>query len=170
MNTITPKHAALIFRSLCALAFAGALKVPVQAIPGHPVVAEEKGKDNEKDKTEKKMNECCEELKQQKKKMAEDIRAQNAELAEQIATMNNAPEDKKMGLMAEILTRLVGQKSVMDARREKMEEDMMKHMMQHMQMGPDSAGKCPMMKDMKDMKEKKEPAKKPGDAPKGHQH
>ena len=40
----------------------------------------------------------------------------------------------------------------MDARKAKMEEAMMQHMMQHMQMGKESLSQCPMMKGMKTMK------------------
>jgi hypothetical protein len=36
----------------------------------------------------------------------------------------------------------------MDAQMAEMDEAMMKHMMQHMQMGKESMSQCPMMKDM----------------------
>jgi len=41
------------------------------------------------------------------------------------------------------------QRVAMDARKAKMDEEMM----QHMQMGKDSMSQCPMMKDMKGMKD-----------------
>ena len=86
--------------------------------------------------------------------MKEDMKAQNAELTEHIAKMNSAPEAKKVGLMAAVITHLVEQRITMDARKAKMEEEMMKHMMQHMQMGKESMAQCPMMKGMKGMDEK----------------
>ena len=43
-----------------------------------------------------------------------------------------------MGLMAAVITHMVEQRIAMDARKAKMEEEMMKHMMQHMQMGKES--------------------------------
>ena len=92
------------------------------------------------------MMERCQEMKRQKQNMKEDIEAQDAQLTQQLAEMNRAPEDKKMGLMAAVLTRMVEQRIAMDARRAKMEEEMMKHMMQHMQMGKESLPQCPMMK------------------------
>lgn len=104
--------------------------------------------------TEAKMMERCQEMMEQKQKMKEDMKAQDAELTEQLTRMNSAPEDKKMGLMAAILTHMVEQRITMDARKAKMEEEMMKHMMQHMQMGKGSMSQCPMMKGMKDMDEK----------------
>jgi hypothetical protein len=104
--------------------------------------------------TEAKMMESCQKMKEQKQKMMEDMKAQNSELTEQITKMNNAPEDKKMSLMAAVITHMVEQRITMDARKAKMEEEMMQHMMQHMQMGQKSMSQCPMMKDMKGMDNK----------------
>jgi hypothetical protein len=106
-----------------------------------------------KNMAEAKMMERCREMKEQKQKMKEDMKAQDAELTEQIAKMNSAPKDKKMSLMAAVITRMVEQRIIMDARKAKMEEEMMKHMMQHMQMGKESMSQCPMMKEMKGMDE-----------------
>jgi hypothetical protein len=55
---------------------------------------------------------------------------------------------------------MVEQRITMDARKAKMEEEMMKHMMQHMQMGKESMSQCPMMKGMKGMDEKSGDAQK----------
>jgi hypothetical protein len=75
----------------------------------------------------------------------------------------HAPDSKKVGLIAAILTKMTEQRIAMDARKAKMQEEMMKHMMQHMQMGKESMSQCPMMKEMKDMKGMDE---KTGDTPK----
>ena len=103
---------------------------------------------------EGKMKEQCQQMKEKKQKMKEDMKAQNAELTEQLSQMNSAPDDKKVGLMAAVLTHMVEQRIAMDARMAKMEEEMMQHMMQHMQMGKESMSQCPMMKGMKDMDDK----------------
>jgi hypothetical protein len=100
-----------------------------------------------------KMMERCQAMKEQKQKMMADMKAQNAELTEQVAEMNSAPVDKKMSLMAAVITHMVEQRIAMDARMAKMQDEMMQHMMQHMQMGKDSMSQCPMMKGMKDMDE-----------------
>jgi len=113
--------------------------------------------------TEDKMMARCQQMKEQKQKMMADMKAQDAALTEQIATMNSASKDKKMRLMAAVITSMVEQRITMDARKAKMEEEMMQHMMQHMQMGKDSMSQCPMMKGMKDMDEK------PTDVHKEHQ-
>jgi len=109
---------------------------------------------------EGKMMEGCQEMKEQKQKMKEDIEAQDAALTEQIAKMNSAPDDKKMSLMADVITQMVEQRITMDARKAKMEEAMMRHMMEHMQMGKESMSQCPMMKGMEGMDEKSGGAQK----------
>jgi len=94
---------------------------------------------------EAKMMERCQEMVEKKQKMKEHMKAQDAELTEQLTKMNSAPEDKKMSLMAAVITHMVEQRIAMDARKAKMEEEMMKHMMQHMQTGKESMSQCPMM-------------------------
>ncbi len=94
------------------------------------------------------MMEQCKEMKAQKQKMGEDMKAQDTEMTERVAKMNSAPDGKKMGVMAAVITHMLEQRVSMDARKAKMEETMMAHMMQHMQMGTDSMSQCPMMKEM----------------------
>jgi len=144
MNNQTKTN--LVIRSSLALALTLAIWSPVQARSAEPAEG--------KNMTEAKMMERCEEMKEQKQKMMEAMKAQDAELTEQLTKMNSAPEDKKMSLMAAVITHMVEQRITMDARKAKMEEEMMKHMMQHMQMGKESISQCPMMKGMKDMDEK----------------
>jgi len=135
-------HTNILIRSSLALALALALAIwsPVQSQSAEPAEG--------KMMTEAKMMEQCQEMKGQKQKMKEDMKAQDAELTKQIAKMNHAPKDKKMDLMAAVITHMVEQRIAMDARKAKMEEEMMHHMMQHMQMGKESMSKCPMMKEM----------------------
>ena len=111
-----------------------------------PVQAQEPAKG--KKMTEGNMMESCQKMKQKKQKMMEDMKAQDAELAEAVARMNSAPEDKKMSLMASVMTQMVEQQTARHTRMAKMQEEMMTHMMQHMQMGKESMEQCPMMKEM----------------------
>jgi len=148
-------HTNLLVRSSLGLALALAIWTPVQSQSAEPAEG--------KKMMEGKMMEGCDAMKEQKQKMKEDMKAQNAELTEHVAKMNSAPEATKVGLMADIITQMVGQQISMDARKAKMEEEMMKHMMQHMQMGKESMAQCPMMKGMKGMDEK------PADGHKEHQ-
>jgi DNA-binding transcriptional regulator YdaS (Cro superfamily) len=131
--------------SSLALVLALALCSPVQAQSAQTA--------EEKTPTAAAMMERCQEMKEQKQKLSEDMKAQDAQLTEQLADMNRAPEDKQMGLMAAILTNMVEHRIAMDARRARMEDAMMQHMMQHMQMGKESMSQCPTMKSMKDMGE-----------------
>ena len=150
-----------VISSGLALALALAIRSPLQAQTAEPKQA--------KSMMAAPMMEKCQEMKAQKQKMKEDIAAQDARLTEQLAEMNRAPEGKKIGLMAAVLTNMAEQRVAMDARKAKMEEAMMQHMMQHMQMGKESMSQCPMMtgmKGMEGMKGMKGMDKKAGDAPK----
>ena len=142
----------LLIGSSLALALALTIWSPVQLRSEEPAEG--------KKMMEGKMMERCQAMKEQKQKMKEDMKAHDAELTERLTEMNSAPEDKKVGLMAAVITHMVEQRITMDARKAKMEEEMMKHMMQHMQMGKESMAQCPMMKGMDE---------KSGDAHKEHQ-
>ena len=136
-----PTNPHLVICSGLALAFVLAVWCPVQAQSAAPAEV--------KHPMEATMMEHCQEMKQQKQKMMADMKAQDDQLMEQVAEMNRAPHDKKIGLMAAVLTHMAEQRVAMDARKAKMDEEMM----QHMQMGKDSMSQCPMMKDMKGMKD-----------------
>jgi len=98
----------------------------------------------------------CQEIQQQKKTMNDDINLQNKVLSEQITTMNLAPKDQKMELMAGVITNLLRQRMVVDARRAQMEEKMMAHLMAHLSPHLSSDNRamihCPMMTDKIDIK------------------
>ena len=143
MKNQTNTH--LVVCSSLALVLALTLCSPVQAQSAQPT--------EEKTPTAAAMMKRCPEMKEQKRKLKEDMKDQDAQLTEQLASMNRAPESKQMALMAGVVTHMVEQRIAMDARKAQMEEAMMKHMMQHMQMGKESMSQCPMMKSMKDMDE-----------------
>ncbi|MFC1766261.1 hypothetical protein ACFL6U_29820 [Planctomycetota bacterium] len=98
--------------------------------------------------------ECCQGMKAQKQIVYEEMKAQDTELTEQVAKMNSAPADKKMDLMAAVITRMVEQRMTMGARKEKIQEEMMQHMKQHIPMGQDFMSLRPMMIGMGDMEMK----------------
>jgi hypothetical protein len=100
---------------------------------------------------EGKMMESCQ-------KMMADISAQNKELTDLVASINSAPDDKKVPLLARAVTLLVEQRVAMDARRSKMADSMMKHVMWHMQMNREGMELCPLFMNMKDVDEKDEAA------------
>ena len=94
--------------------------------------------------TDAQMAAHCKEMKDAKTKFADDVKAEDALLTEEVTAMNGAADEKTLGLLAAVVTRMAGQRVAMDARRAAMEDSMMQHMMQHMQMGKDSMPKCPM--------------------------
>jgi len=101
---------------------------------------------------EGKMMGGCDQMMERKQQMRKAVEAQNTALAEQVAKMNLAPENEKLGLMAGVITQLAEQHTTRDAEKTKMDGAMMAHMMQHMQMGPESMAQCPMMQGMGAMK------------------
>jgi len=147
----TPTCSSLLIRSSLALTMAFATLSPIFSQAAEP--ADEK-------KMDSKMMEHCEKMKEEKAKMKADMKAQDAELTAHAAKMNSAPADKKVDEMAALVTHMLEQRIAMDARKAKMEEEMMKHMMKHMEMGKESMAKCPMMKGMKGMGEKSAEAQK----------
>lgn len=138
----------LIIRSTLAIVLALVIWSPLQTQSAEP----EKGKSM----TEAQMMDRCREMKEKKEKMMAEMKAQDAELTAQVGEMNNAPADKKLDLLAAVVTRMVQQNIAMHERMEKMQAEMMPHMMQHMQMGKDSMMNCPMMKDMQGTKDMKD--------------
>jgi hypothetical protein len=98
---------------------------------------------------ESKIMERCRELKEQKQRLAEDIKSQDAVLLELVSKMNSVTGAKKLDLLAALLTYMVQQRIVLDARRAKLERETMKHSLQHMQLAKESLSQCPLMKGMK---------------------
>lgn len=141
-----PTNTIPILRSALAVAFALALWAPVLTRAA--------------ESADGKMMEHCEAMKAQKQKLMADVKEQDSELATRVAKMNSAAENEKLAMVAAVVTHLVEQQTAMNARKAKMEEAMMKHMMQHMEMGKESMAHCPMMKGMKAMDEKSEGAHK----------
>lgn len=140
MKTRTTKN--ILLRASLTLAVMMAVHAPASSWAVEPA-----GKEM---KMEGKMMDRCEEMKKEKQKMQADMKAQDAALAAAVATMNNALQEKKVDLLAGVVTTLVEQRSAMNVKKAEMEERMMKHMMAHMEMGKESMSKCPMMKDMDD--------------------
>ncbi len=141
MKTRTTKN--ILLRASLTLAVMMAVHAPASSWAAEPAEGKEM-------KMEGKMMEQCEEMKKEKQKMQAEIKAQDAELTAAVATMNSAAPDKKVALLAGVVTQVVDQRTAMHAKMAKMEEKMMKHMMGHMEMGKESMSKCPMMKDMDD--------------------
>ena len=88
------------------------------------------------------------------------MKAHDAKLRSEVVAMNSASDDKKLALIAALVTHMVEQRTLMNTRMETAHGDMMTHMMQHMEMGNPSMSQCPMMNGMKGMKGKPAPSEK----------
>jgi hypothetical protein len=64
---------------------------------------------------------------EQRRAMMADLKVQDAKLAEQISAMNRAPADKKVDLMAAIVTQMAAQRTGMNVRMEAMHDLMLKN-------------------------------------------
>jgi hypothetical protein len=156
-------HRNLLVRSSLALALALVIWSPVQAQAAEPAKGKMmmEGRKMDGKMMEGKMMERCEEMKEQRGKMMAEMKTQEAELTAQVAKMNSAPDNRKLGQMAAVVTRMAEQRTAMNARMETMHSGMMGHMMQHMEMGKkDTMAQCPMMKGMGAMDEKSDGAHK----------
>lgn len=118
-----------------------------------PAQAQSKEPAMKKDMMKSKVMEQCGEMKERKQNMMKDMMAQDSLLSEMVVKMNRAPEDKKVLVMADVITYLVEHRVSMIGEKAKMEEITMNHMMQHMKMGKESMSQCPMMNDMMNMDE-----------------
>jgi len=96
--------------------------------------------------TDAQMAAHCKEMNDAKVKFADDVKAQNALLTEEVTAMNGATDEKKLGLLCAVVTRMAEQRVAGDARRAAMDDSVMHHFMQHTQIGKDSMSKCPMCK------------------------
>ncbi len=95
--------------------------------------------------SETNMMQCCQAMQEQRKKMMADMKEQDVQLAGQIAEMNRAPADKKLDLMAAVLTQMAAQRRTAYLRMEKMRGEMM----QLRQMGKEPISPDSMMNGMK---------------------
>jgi hypothetical protein len=81
------------------------------------------------------------EMMQGRQKMMQDMKARDAEIARLVDKMNNAPNDLKQAVIADILTKMVQQRTEMSAYMEKMQQHMMhRHHMDGASMTPSVQG------------------------------
>lgn len=132
----------LVIRSSLALALAVALWFPVQVRSAEP--ADGKMMMGGKMMSETNMMPRSQAMQEQREKIIADMKVQDAELAGQIYEMNHAAADKKLDLMAAIVTRMAAQRTAMNARMEAMHEAMVKNT----QMEQENGSSNPMMQGM----------------------
>ncbi len=132
--------------SIFALAFTLAIWVPAQSASSEPA--------DQKLMTEERMKGCCGAMKTQMGKMKADVKAQDDELTKHVAKMNAAPDDKKLEVMAAVITHMAQERITMNEHMDQLQMAMRQHIMQHMSMSKESIAGCHMMKGMEGMDEK----------------
>jgi len=125
------KNTKLVMGSILTLVLALAIWSPALQSAEHP-----------EHPTGKTAMKSCQAITAEKQKLTKDIQAQDAELTKLVARMNSAPANRKMDRMAAIITKLVTQRTVMNVRQAKMQEGIMQHMIQHIQLGKESLAQC----------------------------
>jgi hypothetical protein len=90
----------------------------------------------------------CQAMMAEKEKMMADMKVADQRIDDLVATMNTASGMDKMAATAAVVSEMVTQDRTMRDGMMKMQEDMMRHMMEHMQAGTASMASCPMMKQM----------------------
>jgi hypothetical protein len=144
-------HTNLIIRSSVALALTLAIWTPGQARSAEPTAGMMMGG---KMMSETNMTPRHQAMQERRGKMMADMQAQDAQLTGQITEMNSAPENKKLDLMAAIVTRMLAQRTAMNTRMQNMQGEMMGNMMPTMQMDTNSMSQDSTMQGMKGMGEK----------------
>jgi hypothetical protein len=120
-----------------ALAMGLAAWSPALAQSTEPAKAKKMTMEHSKTEHSRKMMDRCHD-------MMATMKAQDAELAALVASMNSAPKDSRVDLMADIITKLADQRAAMHARMAEMHMEMMKHM----QMGEGATPHHSMKKEM----------------------
>lgn len=93
----------------------------------------------------------CQAMMAEHEKMMADMKVADQRIDALVTKMNAAAGMEKTAATATVVTEMVTQHRTMRDGMMKMNEDMMRHMMEHMQAGMDSMAMCPMMKKMGDM-------------------
>jgi hypothetical protein len=94
----------------------------------------------------------CQAMMAEKETMMADMTVADQRLDDLVVTMNTASGVDKMAATAAVVSEMVTQRRTMRDGMMKMQEDMMGHMMEHMQAGAASMAMCPMMEQMGGMK------------------
>jgi len=82
----------------------------------------------------------------EREKMMADMKAADQRLDDLVVKMNSASGVEKTAATAIVVTEMVTQRRTMRDGMMKMQDGMMRHMMEHMQAGAASLAMCPLMK------------------------
>lgn len=88
----------------------------------------------------------CEELKQQRDKLRSDTRLQGVAMTRELAKMNAASAEEYPRLLSLVVNQIAVQQSAMAERQAQLDDDMLEHVMKHIQLGGDSVAPCPLIR------------------------
>lgn len=152
VNTPHAIHVLTMTRAMCPLGRLG-ISLILALVSSAPAVLLAAELPNERLTTEPTLTDHCYDLRAQRQLLHADVAAQNANLAGRISTMNSAGEGQKIDLISALITQMVGQKTVMDERKDKMEERVIRHLMEHMRaqksIDGNSIALCPLTNGLK---------------------
>ena len=94
----------------------------------------------------------CQAMMAERAKMMADMKAADQRLDDLVVKMSRASGMEKMAATADVVSEMVTQRRTMRDGMMKMQDGMMRHMMEHMQAGTGSMAICPMMKQTGGMK------------------
>ena len=143
-----------IKRIMMAVAASGAAMV----IAASPAFAAQTAKEHQhaapaKAKPQAGMDAKCQAMMAEKQTMMADMKAGDERLDGLVGAMNAASGLAKADATTAVVSEMVTQQRTMRDSKMKKDQDMMAHMMEHMQAGTDSMAACPMMKQMGGMKQ-----------------
>jgi hypothetical protein len=92
------------------------------------------------------MSAKCKAVMADHEKMMAEMKAADERVDGLVTNMNSASGQAKVDAIAATVTEIVAQRRTMRERMMGMHQEMMTHMMEHMQAGPQSMAMCPMMK------------------------
>jgi hypothetical protein len=143
------KEATMSVKRIVTVIVAGCAAVVISGIPGLAAqTSHEQHAAAAKAKPPSAMDAKCQAMMAEKNKMMADMKAADRRLDDLVAAMTAASGMDKMTATAAVVTEKVTQDRTMRDATAKMQEDMMAHMMEHMQAGKESMASCPMMKHM----------------------
>lgn len=141
-------------RGIVTTVMAGCAAVIISAVPGPAAQMSHMPQHAAMDKMNPPsgMEAKCQAMMAEREKMMTDMKAADQRLDGLVARMNTTSGTEKMTATAAVVTEMVTEQRTARDGMMKMHQDMMSHMMEHMQAGKDSMAMCPMMKQMGGMK------------------
>jgi hypothetical protein len=137
----------MTMKRFAAATAAGCAAVVLSAVPGGAQIPQYQHAATTEAQPAPGMDAKCQAMMAERDTMMADMKAADQRLDGLVLTMNAASGMEKPTATAAVVSEMVAQRKTMRDGMMKMQEDMMGHMMEHMQAGPGAMSMCPMMKE-----------------------